>query len=141
MKDKTNPRGIDEAIRIMSLMKKMMKIYPMLKPRKNPEQLMALSQAIDLSIKALQKQKQKDAEQTEQATHVMKILYAGPSHPDYPLVIFKDSFGDLSQVEYPDADKLQAIGYITDDLRMRGESITKTEALNALRWLYHQWTL
>lgn len=141
MNDKTNPMSINEALSIMSLLKKMMKIYPMLRSCKNPKQFMALSQAVDLSIEVLKKQKQKDAEQTEQATHVMKILNAGPSHPDYPLVIFKDSFGDLSQVEYPDADKLQAIGYITDDLRMRGDSITKTEALNALRWLYRQWTL
>jgi hypothetical protein len=58
MNDKKNPMSIDEAIRIMSLLKKMMKIYTMLKPCKNPEQFMALSQAIDLSIKALQKQKE-----------------------------------------------------------------------------------
>lgn len=58
MKDKTNPMSIDKAIRVMNLMKRMVKIYPMLRTCKNPEQLIALSQAIDLSIEALKKQKE-----------------------------------------------------------------------------------
>lgn len=57
MKDKTNPMSIEKAIRIMNLLKKTVKIYPMLRTCKNPEQLIALSQAIDLSIEALKKQK------------------------------------------------------------------------------------
>ena len=58
MNDKTSPMNIDKAIRVMNLMKKTVKIYPMLRTCKNPEQLIALSQAIDLSIEALKKQKE-----------------------------------------------------------------------------------
>jgi hypothetical protein len=64
-----------------------------------------------------------------------------------PIVVFKESFRNTSPMDYPDAAKLQAIGYITDGLCMRGDSldsldsITRDEALNALRWLYRQWTL
>lgn len=39
----------------------------------------------------------------------MEMFYAGPSHPDRPIAIFKNSFRDTSPVGYPDAAKLQAI--------------------------------
>ena len=74
----------------------------------------------------------------------MKMFYARPSHSDSPLAVFKESFRSTSPIDYPDAAKLQAIGYITEGLCMRGDSIdniTRDEALNALRWLYRQWTL
>ena len=58
MNDKTSPMNIDKAIRVMNLMKKTVKIYPRLRMCKIPEQLIALSQAIDLSIEALKKQKE-----------------------------------------------------------------------------------